>query len=148
MEVKTKDLWVYIETKEDGSAKNVGMELLGPGRKLADKQGGALVAIVIGSQVDAAVKDASAHGADKVIVIDSPEFKHYTTDAYTAALYHLIEKYGPTTLLIGATPDGRDMGPRLSCRLKTGLTADCTALDTSMRKPEMWLGPVRLLEET
>lgn len=129
MEVKTKDLWVYIETKEDGSAKNVGMELLGPGRKLADKQGGALVAIVIGRQVDAAVKDASAHGADKVIVIDSPEFKHYTTDAYTAALYHLVEKYGPTTLLVGATPDGRDLGPRLSCRLKTGLTADCTALD-------------------
>lgn len=129
MEVKTKDLWVYIETKEDGSAKNVGMELLGPGRKLADKQGGALVAIVIGSQVDAAVKDASAHGADKVIVIDSLEFKHYTTDAYTAALYHLVEKYGPTTLLVGATPDGRDLGPRLSCRLKTGLTADCTALN-------------------
>lgn len=129
MEAKTKDLWVYIETKDDGSAKNVGLELLGPGRDLADKQGGKLVAVVIGSGVDAAVSDSAAHGADQVIVIDAPEFKDYTTDAYAAAMYYLIEKYGPTTLLIGATPDGRDMGPRLSCRLKTGLTADCTGLD-------------------
>lgn len=129
MEAKTKDLWVYVETKENGSAKNVGLELLGPGRDLADKQGGKLVAVVVGSGVDAAVNDASTHGADQVIVIDGPEFKDYTTDAYTAALYYLIEKYGPTTLLIGATPDGRDMGPRLACRIKTGLTADCTGLD-------------------
>ena len=129
MEAKTKNLWVYVETKEDGSAKNVGLELLSPGRDLADKQGGRLVAIVIGSGVEQAVSDASAHGADQVIVVDSPEFKNYTTDAYTAAMYYLIEKYGPTTLLIGATPDGRDMGPRLACRIKTGLTADCTGLD-------------------
>ena len=129
MEAKTKDLWVYVETKEDGSAKNVGLELLGPGRDLADKQGGKLVAVVVGSGVDQAVNDAAAQGADQVIVVDAPEFKNYTTDAYTAALYHLVEKYGPTTLLIGATPDGRDMGPRLACRLKTGLTADCTGLD-------------------
>ena len=129
MEAKTKDLWGYVETKEDGSAKNVGLELLSPGRDLADKQGGRLVAIVIGSGVEQAVSDASAHGADQVIVVDSPEFKDYTTDAYTAAMYYLIEKYGPTTLLIGATPDGRDMGPRLACRIKTGLTADCTGLD-------------------
>ena len=129
MEAKTKDLWVYVETKEDGSAKNVGLELLSPGRDLADKQGGRLVAIVIGSGVEQAVSDASAHGADQVIVVDSPEFQDYTTDAYTAAMYYLIDKYGPTTLLIGATPDGRDMGPRLACRIKTGLTADCTGLD-------------------
>ena len=129
MEAKTKDLWVYVETKEDGSAKSVGLELLHPGRDLADKQGGRLVAVVIGSGVEQAVNDASTHGADQVIVVDAPEFKDYTTDAYTAAMYHLIEKYGPTTLLIGATPDGRDMGPRLACRIKTGLTADCTGLD-------------------
>ena len=70
MEAKTKDLWVYVETKEDGSAKSVGLELLNPGRDLADKQGGKLVAIVIGSGVDQAVSDASAHGADQVIVVD------------------------------------------------------------------------------
>ena len=129
MEAKTKDLWVLIETDPDGSAKNVGLELLTRGRELAGKQGGALVAVVIGSKTDAAVKAASEHGADRVIVVDGAEYAHYSTDAYTAALYALVEKYGPTSMLIGATNNGRDLGPRLSCRLKTGLTADCTALD-------------------
>lgn len=129
MEAKTKDLWVFVETNDDGSAKNVGLELLSPGKMMAGKQGGALVAVVIGSGVDAAVQAASEHGADKVIVVDGPEYKHYSTDAYVIALNALVEKYGPTSMLIGATNNGRDLGPRLSCRLKTGLTADCTALD-------------------
>ena len=129
MEAKTKDLWVFVETNEDGTAKNVGIELLTPGKMMAGKQGGALVAVVIGSGADEAVKAASEHGADKVIVVDGPEFKHYTTDAYAIALCTLVEKYGPTSMLIGATNNGRDLGPRVSCRLHTGLTADCTALD-------------------
>ena len=129
MEAKTKDLWVLIETKEDGSAQNVGLELLNPGRMLADKQGGALVAVVIGNNVEESVKAASAHGADKVIVVEGEEYQLYTTDAYATALCTLVEKYGPTSMMIGATPHGRDLGPRVSCRLQTGLTADCTALD-------------------
>jgi electron transfer flavoprotein alpha subunit len=129
MEAKTKDLWVFVETNEDGSAKNVGIELLTPGKRMAGKQGGALVAVVIGSGVDAAVKAASDHGADKVIVVDGPEYKQYSTDAYAIALCSLVEKYGPTSMMIGATNNGRDLGPRVSCRLNTGLTADCTALD-------------------
>ena len=129
MEAKTKDLWVFIETNEDGTAKNVGLELLTPGKRMADKQGGALVAVVIGEHVDAAVGAANAHGADRIIVVDGPEYAHYSTDAYTIALCTLVEKYGPTSMLIGATNNGRDLGPRVSCRLKTGLTADCTALD-------------------
>ena len=129
MEAKTKDLWVFVETNEDGTAKNVGIELLTPGKMMAGKQGGALVAVVIGSGVDEAVKAANEHGADKIIVVDGTEYKHYTTDAYAIALVSLVEKYGPTSMLIGATNNGRDLGPRVSCRLKTGLTADCTALD-------------------
>ena len=129
MEAKTKDLWVFVETNEDGTAKNVGIELLTPGKMMAGKQGGTLVAVVIGSNVDEAVKAASEHGADKVIVVDGPEYAHYTTDAYAIALCTLVEKYGPTSMLIGATNNGRDLGPRVSCRLHTGLTADCTGLD-------------------
>ena len=129
MEAKTKDLWVFVETNEDGTAKNVGIELLTPGKMMAGKQGGQLVAVVIGSGVDEAVKAANEHGADKIIVVDGPEFKHYTTDAYAIALCTLVEKYGPTSMMIGATNNGRDLGPRVSCRLNTGLTADCTALD-------------------
>jgi electron transfer flavoprotein alpha subunit len=129
MEVKTKDLWVFVETNEDGTAKNVGLELLTPGRDLATKQGGQLVAVVIGSKVDAAVEAANAQGADKIIVVDGEEFAHYTTDAYQIALCALVEKYAPTSILIGATNNGRDLGPRVSSRLQTGLTADCTSLD-------------------
>ena len=85
MEAKTKDLWVFIETNEDGTPMRVGLELLNPGRMMADKQGGKLVGIVVGNN--------------------------------------------PTTVMIGATNNGRDLGPRLSSRLQTGLTADCTSLD-------------------
>lgn len=129
MEAKTKDLWVFIETKEDGSARNVGLELLNPGRRLADGQSGRLVAVVIGSGVDEAVKAAGEQGADQIIVVEGQEYGSYTTDAYVNAMEYLVTKYGPSTLLIGATNYGRDMGPRLACRLKSGLTADCTALD-------------------
>ena len=141
MEAKTKDLWVFVETNEDGSPKNVGIELLTPGRMMADKQGGKLVAVVIGSGVDAAVKEASTHGADQVIVVDNEVFKHYTTDAYQIALVQLVEKYGPTSMMIGATNNGRDLGPRVSSRLQTGLTADCTALDINDDGNVAWTRP-------
>jgi len=129
MEAKTKDLWVVVETTPDGGCKNVGIELLTPGRMMADKQGGKLVAIVIGCNAQKAIDEANTHGADQIIVVDGPEYKDYSTDAYQLALCHLVEKYGPTTILIGATNNGRDLGPRVSCALKTGLTADCTSLD-------------------
>ena len=142
MEAKTKDLWVFVETNEDGTAKNVGIELLTPGHDMAVKQGGALVAVVIGSGVYAAVQAASEHGADKVIVVDGPEYATYTTDAYAIALCTLVEKYGPTSMLIGATNNGRDLGPRVSCRLKTGLTADCTGLDVDAESGNVaWTRP-------
>ena len=129
MEVMNKDLWVFIETSEDGSAKKVGLELLNPGKDMAAKQGGNVVAIVVGYNTDEAVKAAAAHGAEKIIVVDGEEYKDYTTDAYTIAITELARKYEPTSMLIGATNNGRDLGPRLACRLSTGLTADCTNLD-------------------
>lgn len=141
MDAKTRDLWVFIETNKDGTAKNVGLELLTPGRMMADKQGGKLVAVVIGNNVDAAVASVSALGADKILVVDGPEYKNYTTDAYVITLNALVEKYGPTSILIGATNNGRDLGPRLACRIKTGLTADCTALDIDDDGLVAWTRP-------
>lgn len=129
MEAKTKDLWVFVETNEDGTAKNVGLELLTPGKMMAEKQGGLLTAVVIGGQVDKAVEAAAAYGAEQILVVEGPEYAHYSTDAYANAVCELVAKYGPTSMLIGATNNGRDLGPRVACRLKTGLTADCTALD-------------------
>ncbi|MCI5584363.1 MAG: electron transfer flavoprotein subunit alpha/FixB family protein [Lachnospiraceae bacterium] len=142
MEAKTKDLWVFIETNEDGTAKNVGLELLNPGKTLAGKQGGSLVAVVIGNNVASAIEAASEHGADKVIVVEGEEYAKYTTDAYTNALVALVEKYGPKSMMIGSTNNGRDLGPRVSCRLNTGLTADCTSLDYSEEKDIiLWTRP-------
>lgn len=142
METNNKDLWVYIETDEKGGAKNVGLELLNPGRHLADKQGGKLVAVVIGNHVEDAVKASEVYGADKIILVDSEEYGYYTTDAYTDAICQLTDRYHPTTILIGATNQGRDMAPRIACRLKTGLTADCTALDVDDETGNMaWTRP-------
>ncbi len=122
-----KNLWVVIET-EEGKAKNVGFELLTPGRQLADQQGEKLVAVVIGKDIEAEAKKAIAHGADQAIVVEGYEYFNYNTDAFSYALEQLIKKYKPSTVLIGATNNGRDMGPRVACRIKTGLTADCTGL--------------------
>jgi len=124
----TKDLWVFIETNSDGTPKNVGLELLNPGRRLADEQGGKLVAVVIAQDASIAAKAAGDYGADCALTIEGPEYKHYSTDAYTAAFTYLIKKYDPLTLMIGATGNGRDLAPRISCRVETGLTADCTEL--------------------
>ena len=129
MEALTKDLWVYIETAEDGSAKNVGLELLGKGKELANKLGGALVALVIGADTKAAADAAASYGADKVIVIDNEVYKDYSTDAYVEAFCQAVKKYGPDTILMGATHVGRDLGPKLACRLGTGFASGCTGID-------------------
>lgn len=126
---KTRDMWVFIETKEDGSARNVGLELLNPAHDLAAKQGGKVVAVIIGNNVQTAIEQVTAQDAHQIIVVEGPEYAHYNTDAYVAVMEYLIEKYGPTSMLIGATSYGRDLGPRISCRLQSGLTADCTQLD-------------------
>lgn len=122
-----KNLWVFIETSE-GKAVSGGLELLNPGSELAHQLGQKVVAVVLGKDNTEAVKSAIAHGADEVISVEDPAYEIYSTDAYTYAMTHLAEKYKPSILMIGATIIGRDFGPRVSCRLKTGLTADCTSL--------------------
>ena len=124
----TKDLWVFIETRSDGTPRNVGLELLNPGKDLAKEQGGKLVGIVIAEDATIAAKAAGERGADEIIAIEGSEFKDYSTDAYTAAFVHLVEKYKPLSIMVGATNNGRDLAPRVSGRVATGLTADCTEL--------------------
>ena len=123
-----KNIWVFIET-ECGKAKNVGYELLNAAKPLAAQKGCSLVAVVIGKDIEGVAKDAICYGADSAIIVDGPEYEYYTTDAFAKAMTALVEKYKPETLMLGATNNGRDLGPRVSCRLKTGLTADCTAID-------------------
>lgn len=123
-----KNLWVFVETEEN-KPKNVGFELLNPGRTLADKMGGKLVALVVGGEVEDVAKKAIEYGADEAIIVEGPEYYEFSTDAFSKAIEGAINKYKPSAVLIGATNNGRDVGPRVACDLKTGLTADCTGLD-------------------
>lgn len=134
-------MWIFIET-ECGKAKSVGYELINAAKPLAEKKGCELVAVVIGHQIEDVAKDAICYGADSAIIVDGPEYEYYTTDAFTTAMAALIEKYKPETLIIGATNNGRDMGPRVSCRIKTGLTADCTEIGIDEETGNMaWTRP-------
>lgn len=136
-----RNIWVFIETF-NGAAKSVGLELLNPGRMMADKIGQSLVAVVIGSGVDAAVKAAAEHGADQVIVVEDEAYRDYNTETFSDAMYQLIQKYRPDTILFGASSTGRDFAPRVSCRVGTGLTADCTALDIDVETGNVgWTRP-------
>ncbi len=126
--MESKNLWVYIET-EEGCARSVGLELLNPGRRMADKLGEKLVAVVLGQGIASVAAQAVACGADQVITVEGEEYLHYNSDAQTYAMTKLIEKYRPSIVLYGATNNGRDVGPRVACALRTGLTADCTGLD-------------------
>lgn len=121
-------VWVFAEQR-DKKLMPVVIELLGEGRKLADKIGTELCAILLGDGITSLSDELIGYGADKVYVQDSPELKNYTTDAYTKVIYEAIQKYKPEIVLYGATHIGRDLGPSISVQCETGLTADCTILD-------------------
>jgi len=120
-------LWVYLE-QEAGRLEGVALELLGRGRELAAQKGTALTGLLPGHQVQDAARVAIAHGADHVLVADHPLLAAYSTEACTEIAARLILERKPETLLLGATPNGRDLAGRLAVRLRTGLTADCTGL--------------------
>jgi electron transfer flavoprotein alpha subunit len=112
----------------DGALASITCELLGIGRKLADSLGEPLSVALLGEKVSGAAKDAVAFGADKVYVAESPLLKDYVTDAYVNAMENLCKEAKPNILLMGQTPVGRDLAPRLAFRLETGATLDCLDL--------------------
>lgn len=123
-----KGVWVFAEQR-DGELQKVSLELLGEGRKLADKLGVKLTALLLGNNVSDMAANVASHGADEVLVVEDETLTHYTTDGYTKVICELVEERKPEILFIGATFVGRDLGPRVAARLRTGLTADCTSLD-------------------
>ncbi|SHI28425.1 electron transfer flavoprotein subunit alpha/FixB family protein [Clostridium intestinale] len=123
-----KGVWVFAEQRE-GELQKVSLELLGEGRKIADKLGVKLTALLLGNNVSNLVEELATHGADEVLVAEHELLTHYTTDGYTKVICDLANDRKPEILFIGATFVGRDLGPRVAARLTTGLTADCTSLD-------------------
>jgi len=121
-------VWVFIEEK-DGVISQVSLELLGAGRKLADKRGVELAGIIIGENIKQLSHTIFEYGADTAYVYDQPIFKHYRTESYMRALLECTNKYKPEIILFGATSTGKDLASAVATDLPTGLTADTTELD-------------------
>jgi electron transfer flavoprotein alpha subunit len=124
-----RGVWVFVEHTE-GEAAVVSWELLGAGAELAKTLGVELCSVVIGDKVETLCRESFANGASKVYLIDDPVFHYYRTEPYYKAICHLVDKYKPEIMLMGATGLGRDLAGAVATKLNTGLTADCTGLAT------------------
>ena len=126
---------VYIFAQQvDGKLGSIAFELLGKATELSDQlkaggREGGVTAVVLGSGIGALADELAAYGAEKVIVVDDPKLEKYRTEPYAQALAAVINEFKPEIMLVGATAIGRDLGPTVSARVATGLTADCTQLD-------------------
>ena len=122
------NLFVYLEI-ENGKVEDVSLELLTKGRKLAGKLKCQLEAVAIGTQLDTIGEQVFPYGVDKLHVFDDKRLYPYTSLPHTSILVKLFQKEKPQIVLMGATSIGRDLGPRVSSALSSGLTADCTSLE-------------------
>ena len=123
----SRDIYVFIEQRS-GKIQNVGYELLGEANSLAQDLGQKVVGVLLGDGITPKAQELIPYGADEVVVVDDPALKEYLTEPYAKALTEVIRAREPEIVLFGATSIGRDLAPRLSARIKTGLTADCTGL--------------------
>ena len=121
---------VYVFAQQvDNQVSSIAFELLGKAKELAAPLNTQVTAVLIGSDVKNLCDELAEYGADKIIVVDDPELKEYRTEPYAHALASVINEYKPEIVLVGATAIGRDLGPTVSARVATGLTADCTVLE-------------------
>jgi len=126
-----RGVWVFIE-QNDCKIEGVSLELLGAGRKLADKLQVPLAGFLLGHEVKTLASQVISYGADEVYVIDQPILKHYRTESYMQGVMLLARKYKPEIILYGATPNGKDLASAVATDLSTGLTADTTMLDVDV----------------
>jgi len=120
-------IFVYAEHK-DGKVKRVAFEILTEARKMADKQGEPLCAVLVGASVEGMVPSVAAFGADKAYCLEADALNRYTTGGFTKALCQLIEQEKPSIVLFGASINGKDLSARVAGRLGVGLATDCTAI--------------------
>ena len=125
-----KNVFVFCEQR-NGEIQPVALELLGKAQELASALNEKVVGMLLGDGIRGEAQKLIEYGADEVICADCPELKSYLTEQYSQVVYQMIEQYQPSIVLFGATTIGRDLAPRLSARLSTGLTADCTKLEIS-----------------
>lgn len=136
-----KNVFVFAEQR-DGNIQGVAFELLGKARDLANQLQEEVYAILLGGKdIEQKAESLIASGADRVILATEKELEQYTTETYAQAICQIVNEYKPSILLLGATTIGRDLGPRLSARLTTGLTADCTKLEISEEKELLMTRP-------
>lgn len=126
-------IWVFAEQRH-GHIVEVVYELLGEGRRLAEKLQTPLWAIALGSNLSEEAEKLLHYGVDRVCLVDHPKLRDFHDDTYTNVLSHLINKYKPEIVLSGATSIGRSFIPRVAIRLKAGLTADCTGLEIDLEQ--------------
>ncbi len=123
-----KGVFVFAQ-QEDNKLTSVSLELVGKAKELAADLGTEVTAVVLGADIGAMAEKLGRYGADNVILADDPALKVYMTEPYTHVLTEIIEAKKPEIVLYGATAIGRDLAPRVSARVHTGLTADCTGLE-------------------
>lgn len=127
------NLIVYCEI-EEGKVADVSLELLTKGRSLATKLGVKLEALIIGSELDNVENQVFPYGVDRVYKFDDKRLYPYTSLPHSSILINLFKEIKPQVCLMGATSIGRDLGPRVSSALHSGLTADCTSLEIGNHK--------------
>ncbi len=122
-----RNVWIFIE-QEGGKIADLSLELLAKGQELAQTLGGQVWALLCGYQIEELAESVIQYGADHVLVADHPELEIYRTLPYTRVAADLARERQPYIFLVGASPIGRDLAPRVASTLKVGLTADCTDL--------------------
>lgn len=130
MTTHSSETWVFLE-QHRGAPADVGLELLTKGRRLAQAQGGPLVAVVLTKDAGRLIEAAFAFGADEVLLVKDAALEHFRTSPYARVITQLVRERKPRIMLFGATGVGRDLAPRVASASVSGLTADCTELEIS-----------------
>jgi electron transfer flavoprotein alpha subunit len=124
---KSYDCWTLVEL-DGGRPTRHSLELLGKGRELAGKLGGGNVALIVGANLEEAAREAARYGAERVVVVEDERLDGYHPQLHVAAIRAVLERHRPHVLLVPATANGRDVGPRVAGELQLGMTGDCVGL--------------------
>jgi electron transfer flavoprotein alpha subunit len=124
----SNNVLVIAEIRE-GALKKICFEMIGEGKRIADRLRGVVEAVVLGHEISDRIEPLAHYGAEKIYVADDPALADYTSEGYTNVLANLVKESEPSLVLMGATTQGKDLAPRLAARLAVGLASDCTGFE-------------------